>query len=327
MQKQKADSDIESGKFERVYLLYGDEPYLTKYYKNRLKKAIIPEEDSMNYCYFDTLPDNIETVTGFADTMPFLGDYRLVILEKASCFKKDVGLADYIPNIPEYTVMIIVEDEVDKRSRLYKAISKCGCVMELKKLSLQDMKLSIGTKLKRVGKGITESDCEYFIECVGDDMNTLTNELEKCIAYAGDKPAVDRNVINAVCSMQVENKIFDMVDAILRHDGNTVYRLYGDLVTLRENTFGIMAVIRKNYNRLLMVSELNEKSCSLSDIAARTKMADWLVKKQLQKIRKYPSEKLKKALEIIVDTEYAIKTGNFSEQNGIEIMLAKLLEL
>ena len=134
MQKLKADTDIESGKFEKVYLLYGDEPYLVRTYKNRLRKAIIPEEGSMNYAYYDSMPDNVETVTEFADTLPFFGDRRLVILDKTNAFKKDTGLADYIPNVPDFSTIIIVEDEIDKRSRLYKAISKCGCVMELKKL-------------------------------------------------------------------------------------------------------------------------------------------------------------------------------------------------
>ena len=88
MQKLKADTDIESGKFEKVYLLYGDEPYLVRTYKNRLRKAIIPEEGSMNYAYYDSMPDNVETVTEFADTLPFFGDRRLVILDKTNAFKK-----------------------------------------------------------------------------------------------------------------------------------------------------------------------------------------------------------------------------------------------
>ena len=153
------------------------------------------------------------------------------------------------------------------------------------------------------------------------------NEVDKCIAYAGDQPGVDRKIIDEVCSMQVENKIFDMVDAILVHDGNKVYNLYGDLVTLRENAFGIMAVIRKNYARLLTFSELLEEGCSAAEIAARTKTADWLVKKQIPKVKKFSSLRLKNSIECIVNTEYAIKAGNIGEQLGLEIMLANLMTI
>ena len=319
--------DIESGKFEKIYLITGNEPYLLSLYRDKLKKAIIPEQESLNFAYFDNIQDNLEKIKDFADTMPFFGDRRLVIIEKASAFKKDTGLADYVPTIPESTTIIIVDDETDKRSRLYKAIQKTGAVMELNKLSMQDLKIFVVSRMKKVSKGITEKDCEYLIESVGDDLNTIVNEVDKCIAYAGDGNAVNRNIIDTVCSMQVENKIFDMVDAILQHKGDVAYRLYTDLLTLRENSFAIMAVIRNNYNRLLLIRELTDQGYSAGEIAGRAKMADWLVKKQIQKIRNYDSDRLKKALEVIVNTEFSIKTGNIGEQMGIEIMLANLLRL
>ena len=326
MQKQKADSDIENGKYEKVYLIFGDEPYLIRAYKNKLKQSIIPEQENMNYAYFDSLPDNIEAITGFADTMPFFGDRRLVILDKTSAAKKDNGLADYIPSIPDTTTMIIVEDEIDKRSKLYKAVQKYGCVMELKKLSMQDIKLYVVSRLKKAGKGITERDCEYLIESVGEDLNTLMNEVDKCIAYSGDGKAVDRKCIDTVCSMQIENKVFDMVDAMIRKDGSTAFRLYGDLLSLRENAFGIMAIIRKNYLRMLMVRELMDEGCSYGEIASRAKMPDWLVKKEAAKVREYKRETFEKALNTIVNTENDIKIGNISEQMGMELMIKKLID-
>jgi len=327
MQKQKADMDIASGNFEKIYLLCGDEPYLIKMYRDKLKKAIIPESESLNYAYYDNVNDNFDKIRDFADTMPFFGDRRLIIIDKASAFKKDWGLADYVPDIPETTTIVIAEEDVDKRSRLYKAIQKHGAVMELKKPGLSDIKTFVAGRLKKAGKNITTQNCDYFVECVGDDLNSLVNEIEKCIAHAGDKDQVDRSDIDAVCSMQIENKIFDMVDAIIRHDANNVYRLYGDLMALRENQFGIMAVIRRNYNQLLVIRELMDSGCSVAETASRTKMADWLVRKKMQSVKSYDADRIRKAIEKIADTEYSIKTGDMDQEIGTEIMLANLLKI
>ena len=46
-------ADIKSGSFKPVYLLYGSEDYLKKWLRDRLKKAIVPDGDTMNYSYFD----------------------------------------------------------------------------------------------------------------------------------------------------------------------------------------------------------------------------------------------------------------------------------
>ena len=43
------DEDIKSGQFKNVYLLYGDEAYLKKQYKDKLVKALVAEGDTMNF--------------------------------------------------------------------------------------------------------------------------------------------------------------------------------------------------------------------------------------------------------------------------------------
>ena len=40
--------DIKKGEFKSVYLLYGEEEYLKKQYRDRLKNAIVGD-DTMNY--------------------------------------------------------------------------------------------------------------------------------------------------------------------------------------------------------------------------------------------------------------------------------------
>ena len=42
------DEDIRKGTFRRVYLLYGDEPYLMDYYEKKLVRAVLGEGDEIN---------------------------------------------------------------------------------------------------------------------------------------------------------------------------------------------------------------------------------------------------------------------------------------
>ena len=48
---QTLNQDIRDRNFKRVYLLFGEEGFLKKSYKNRLKEAIL-WEDTINYHYF-----------------------------------------------------------------------------------------------------------------------------------------------------------------------------------------------------------------------------------------------------------------------------------
>lgn len=47
------DEDIKSGQFKKIYLLYGDEAYLKKQYKDKLKKALVQPDDTMNFTAYE----------------------------------------------------------------------------------------------------------------------------------------------------------------------------------------------------------------------------------------------------------------------------------
>ena len=119
--------------FKNVYLLYGDEAYLRNQYRDKLKKAMINEGDTMNFSCFEGKGIDEKELTAMADTVPFFSDYRLIIVENSGFFKTSghEALAEYMKHIPETTCIVFVESEVDKRSKLFKAVSSTGYAANL----------------------------------------------------------------------------------------------------------------------------------------------------------------------------------------------------
>ena len=72
------DEDIKNGTFRQLYLLYGEEVYLKKQYKDKLVKAMTTEGDTMNFSAFE----GKDTVTGqlidLAETLPFFAERRVI---------------------------------------------------------------------------------------------------------------------------------------------------------------------------------------------------------------------------------------------------------
>ena len=123
--------DIKTQNFKQAYLLYGEEAYLKHQYKNKLKNALLPEDDTMNFSRFEGKGTEIPKVIDLAETMPFFADRRVILLENTGFFKnKADALADYMGSLPDYLVLIFVEEEVDKRNRMYKAVQKQGRAVE-----------------------------------------------------------------------------------------------------------------------------------------------------------------------------------------------------
>ena len=208
------NEEIKSGQLKKVYLLYGEEAYLKKMYKDRLRKAVLPEGDTMNYAYYEGKNVNVKEVIDLAETLPFFADRRLIILENTGLFKSAAtDLADYVKEIPETSCLVFIETEVDKRGKMFKAVKTEGRVTELPFQDEKTLKRWILGFVKKEQKQITESTLNHFLDKVGTDMENIQGELEKLFCYTQGKPEITVEDVEAICVTQITNRIFDMVNA------------------------------------------------------------------------------------------------------------------
>ena len=75
-----------------------------------------------------------------------------------------------------------------------------------------------------------------------------------------------------VCTVQVTNRIFDMVAAIVNRQTRKAMDLYEDLLTLKEPPMRILFLIARQFNQLLQVKELMAKGMDKGTIASKLKM-------------------------------------------------------
>ena len=123
--------DIKTGNFKQAYLLYGEEAYLKQQYKHKLVQALNPEDDTMNFNHYEGRNIDVKELIDLCETMPFFADRRVVLLEDTGFFKNKCDeLADYMKELPDYLCLIFVENEVDKRNRMYKAVKAAGRIGE-----------------------------------------------------------------------------------------------------------------------------------------------------------------------------------------------------
>ena len=176
---QTLNQDIKDRTFKPVYLLFGEEAFLKKSYKSRLREALT-DGDTMNYNYFEGKGMNVNEIIGLADTMHFFAEKRLVLLEDSGFFKGGAGadeLTEYMGGIPESTCLVFVESEVDKRSRLYKAVKKYGYAAELSHQEPAQLARWAAGILSKNGRKITGRTMEFFLSKAGDDMDLYEDLL------------------------------------------------------------------------------------------------------------------------------------------------------
>lgn len=318
------NEDLKTGKFSRVYLLYGEEAYLKKQYKDKLRNAMVSPDDTMNYAYYEGKGINVKEIIDLAETLPFFAERRLIIMEDTGFFKNATPeLADYIKEMPETTAMIFVESEVDKRGKLYKAVQSKGRAVELGKQDETTLLRWIAGSVKREGKQISEATIRHFLMKVGTDMENIQKELEKLFCYTLDKNAITIEDVEEICTTQITNKIFDMVNAVADKKQRVALDYYYDLLALKEPAMRILFLLTRQFKLLLEVKVLDRQGFAKKDIASKTGLHPFVVGKYQEQAKSFSKKELRAIMEESVDIEERVKTGRLTDTLGVELFIMK----
>ena len=319
------NEDLKTGQFKQIYLLYGEEDYLKKQYRDRFVKAMASEGDTMNFSRYEGKKTDIREVIDLAETLPFFAERRLILFEDTGFFKSGGGeLAEYINGgMPPSTFFIFVESEVDKRSSLYKAVKAKGHTAEL---SVQDevtLRKWVQNLVRKEKKEIAPADAAYFLSKVGTDMENITKELEKLFCYCLDRDTLTREDIDAVCITQITNHIFDMVNAVAERDQRKALDLYYGLLALREQPMHILALISKQYRDLFHVKELAKQGLRGREIASGAGLHPFVAGKYEKLAGRFTSGELRAVMEEIADLDQRVKTGLIADHLAVEVFIVK----
>ncbi len=316
------DEDIKNQTFRTAYLLYGEEAYLKNQYKDKLKAALWQEGDTMNAAFYQGRNTNPKELIDLAETMPFFADHRLILVEDSGFFKSGAeDLAEYMEHIPQTTTFVFSETDVDKRSRMYKALKNNGRIVEFAAQNQELLTRWLLGRLRRENKNITKAAMQEFFDRVGLDMGTLDREMEKLICYCLDRDVIELADVEAVCPQAVTNRIFDMVGAIVECRRKDALEMYYDLLALKEPPLRILFLITRQYNILMQLKDLKRKGMNNPAMAKAAGIPPFAVSRSLGQASRLSVGSIEHILSYSVEMEEAVKTGQMNEQIAVELVI------
>ena len=312
--------DIQSGQLKPVYLLYGEERYLLAHYADALG----------THCDSETFDGNVDSrqIKLAADALPFLAEKRAVYVRDSKLFvngrKNDAeAMADYIPHIPSETVLIFIEAEADKRLKLYKAVAKEGRAIECTPLPPPELNRWVVKKFQERGKTLPPNAAEALMRNTAYNMTALISEIDKLAAFAGKRPGITIEDIDALCTATTQTKVFDMLAAMGRGDTARALQLYANMLYMKESPHGILSMVTRQFRIILMCKEAQNKKMPKAEMAKALGMHPFAVSEALAQAGRYTTEKLLAALVDCADTDVRSKSGRMDIELGVELLIVK----
>ena len=322
----KLNKVISSNEFSHVHVLYGEEVYLVKQFKDKLIDALTGGDKGMNFDKFSGKNTTPEHIIDLAETMPFFSERRVILIEDSEWFCSECdALAAYIEQgICETTYIVFCEKKIDKKYKLTKVVQKEGLISEFMPQTENTLLAWLGKQLKDDGYAITGKDAKYLLDLAGSDMKNLSNELAKLTAYCYGRNTITAADIDAICSRRLEDRVFDMCEQLALHRQKSALNMYYDLINMRESSFKILTLVTRQYNILLKVKDMELDKKSDREIAQAVGLRDWTVKGYRAQTSHYTLGELKKIVNKCADLDMRIKTGMIADDIGLETLLVEL---
>lgn len=320
---------LKSGKYKKVYLFFGEESYILKVYEKKMIEKVIPKGmEMMNLDILEGKSVTSSQIIDVANTAPFMSDKRLVIVKDSGFLKngkKDESekISNYLNKIPESTIIIFIETEVDKRSKLYKKIVEKGYVCEFSRLTEKEMVDWIIRLFKGGGIEVSKNIAIYILRAVDSDMENIENEVKKLIAYSRGEKEITFKDVDEVCTKSVESKIFDLVEAIGNKNCKVALNIFNNLIMMKQSPIMVLSMCARHFRMLLQCFELKERGIPESEVAKEMGQRSFIVNKLISQCKNFTKDKLKSAHKECLDTDTAIKTGKMSDKLAVEVLIIK----
>ena len=146
-------------------------------------------------------------------------------------------------------------------------------------------------------------------------------ELEKLICYCLDKEVITDEDVEAICTTRLQDRIFDMVEYVAKHQPQKALTLYYDLLAMKVEPIKIITLIARQYNLMLQARELKKRGFTSKDIASKIGVPPFAAKKYLDQAAGYKSSELRRNLEKCVSMDQAVKSGQLDGKMSVELLI------
>lgn len=333
MKVNELQQSLKQQQIAPLYLVVGSESELMQQVRQIFVQYLTPEEQELNVAEFDLEQVDVQEAVGEANTLPFLGEHRLVLVTNPiflSGTKNKTGLAQNVDSLMEYvqdpqptTIFVILApyEKLDQRKKITKVLKQKAQVVDVQKLTTQSLQSSLQKQITSQGFTIVPAALTALIQRTKGDYSLANSELRKLFLYAQKQKVIDLAMVQQLVPQSLDDNVFDLLDAILQHNLRQAESLYQQLLILNNDPILLTALAQSQIRVLLQVKILAGQGMSQGKLAQFLQIHPYRVKLALQRIKNYDLGQLKKALSDLIEMDYQMKTGQADKTQLFELFM------
>lgn len=320
----------------RLYIFHGEETFLLHHYLGQLRKLLVDElTESFNFHRLTNETFDLQMFADAVENLPMMAENTMVQVDDIDLFKMNEAdrnrVGEILDDIPEYCTVVFTYETVswspDKRLKcLWEPIYENAAIVEFAKQDQRDLIAWISRHFLANKKRISNDLCIYLIEITGGTMTALNGEINKICAYSGAEE-ICRADIDAVVEPVLDAVVYQMTDLIGQKKYAKALEKLHQLLKMQQEPLAILGAIGSHLRKISTARVLIDHGKQASELMSLYPgLKGYPADKIMDSARRFSPAFCKRASELILETDYRIKSSFDDPQRLLEMLLLQLAQ-
>lgn len=295
------------------------EPILADRAAKLITDALVePSLRDMAYGAFYADESDPAAIAADAQTMPFLAERRVILLRGADRFASETAgkpLLRYLEDPSPSTVIILIAERIDKRSKMYKAAEKHGEIVACGELDARALEDWLNAEAAASSKTIDRDAVREILVRAGGGLSEVQNAFTLASGFSGGEERITQKHVIAACADVAEDQVWALTDAIASSNTREAMRVLRSFYDLGKSEFELMGTINWLLKTAYAVASAEPNDPFLRSFPA---------KKCQPLVEKLGMVKIQAAFHLIVEADFMLRSTGVDRRLALELLVIKL---
>lgn len=337
--EDKLSSELRAGRLERLYFLYGTEPFLIKTYTDKIIKKCVGEDTlDFNLIRISGNPD-IQLLGDYIEGLPVFSERKVIVINDFDIEKLDAEeikqYTELFGDIPDTATVLInitgieVDAKKAKTKKLLAVLEKVGAVCFFDYMTQAKIAALVVKKAGKAGIVISNADAAYLVELTLCNMSLVSEETAKLCSYVGSGGTITRDIIGKLVSKQLDTSIYSLAAAITAGKSADAFTILDELYTQRIEPVIIMSALSGTFIDFYRAKTGKATGATSNEIAEKfnyPKNRVWAVGKAMNAVTHLDAAYLRGCIQVLYETDIRMKSSPLDSKTLIETTIVSLLK-
>lgn len=314
------------GSFDPVYFLFGEEYFLINRLQDIFLESVIsPEDRDFNFDLIYGSETDAQSVVSICSGYPMMAERRVVLVRNVDKLSDKAFLTEYVKNPSPTTVLMLVSNtRPNFTQHPFRALKEKATCAELKALRGAQVPGWVNNLAAETGKTVEPKALQMLVDFTGNDLETLSHEINKLVAYSGSRNKITPDDILEVGGHSRSFNVFELQNAVAGGNRERSIEIAEKMLQQTTNVAGeslrILAVLSSFFNRLWIL--LACKGAKMDPRQTLLKLgfapnSSFLLREYERSLKYYSYRTVQEAFRILLAADSELKGGSSRNPNLI----------